>query len=416
MQPGNRLIQFSIRNPKLVTVIMVVVTLMLGALTVMVKVDTDPENMLSKDEAVRVFHNLTKKQFTLYDIVVLGIVNEKHPDGVFNPATLKRIQELTEFARTLNWVDPEDPTKRIGVVKRDIIAPGNVDHIAQAGPGQVRFEWLMQKAPDSAAGALRLRDNAISNPFLKGTLVSEFGRALCLYLPITSNDLAHKVRMKLEEKISDFSGDEEYHITGLPVAEDTFGVEMFMQMAITAPLSMMAIFLLMLFFFRQFFLVISPMIIAMVSVICTMGLLIGTGNTLHIMSSMIPIFLMPVAVVDSVHILSEFFDEYQKTRDRKTTLEQVMARLFMPMLYTSLTSAAGFASLALTPIPPVRVFGIFVASGILIAWLLTITFIPLLCDDDAGGKPGQFRNQRPEYRRPGHLSLPTSALAGRGDL
>jgi predicted RND superfamily exporter protein len=53
-----------------------------------------------------------------------------------------------------------------------------------------------------------------------------------------------------------------------------------------------------------------------------------------------------------------------------------MGNLFMPMLYTSLTSAAGFASLALTPIPPVQVFGIFVAIGIMIAWVSTITFIP----------------------------------------
>jgi predicted RND superfamily exporter protein len=46
------------------------------------------------------------------------------------------------------------------------------------------------------------------------------------------------------------------------------------------------------------------------------------------------------------------------------------------MLYTSLTSAAGFASLALTPIPPVQVFGIFVAVGIMIAWVCTVTFVP----------------------------------------
>jgi predicted RND superfamily exporter protein len=46
------------------------------------------------------------------------------------------------------------------------------------------------------------------------------------------------------------------------------------------------------------------------------------------------------------------------------------------MLYTSLISAAGFASLALTPIPPVQVFGIFVAVGIMIAWIFTVTFVP----------------------------------------
>ncbi|MBZ0255434.1 MMPL family transporter, partial [bacterium] len=43
---------------------------------------------------------------------------------------------------------------------------------------------------------------------------------------------------------------------------------------------------------------------------------------------------------------------------------------------TSLTSAAGFASLALAHIPPVQVFGLFVAFGIMAAWVLTITLIP----------------------------------------
>ncbi len=46
------------------------------------------------------------------------------------------------------------------------------------------------------------------------------------------------------------------------------------------------------------------------------------------------------------------------------------------MLFTSVTSAVGFVSLALTPIPPVQVFGAFVAFGILLAFLLTIVFIP----------------------------------------
>ncbi|MBN8265547.1 MAG: hypothetical protein J0M21_12925, partial [Xanthomonadales bacterium] len=35
-----------------------------------------------------------------------------------------------------------------------------------------------------------------------------------------------------------------------------------------------------------------------------------------------------------------------------------------------------FGSLALTPIPPVQVFGLYVAIGIGVAWVLTITFIP----------------------------------------
>ncbi len=374
MQAGSNLIQISIKKPKLVTALMVLATIILGLMIPKVEVDIDPENMLSEHEEVRVFHDRIKKEFDLNDVVVLGIVNEKNPNGVFNPATLKHVQALTEFARDL--VDENDPEKH--VVKRNLMAPGNVDTIEQAGLGQVRFEWLMKEAPETQEEAIKIRDSAMANPLLKGTLVSEDGKAICIYIPITFKDFAFEVRKRILEKIETFgnkNGDQ-FYITGLPVAEDTFGVEMFIQMAISAPLAMLAIFLLMLLFFKKFKLIISPMIIAMVSVICTMGLLIGTGNTLHIMSSMIPIFLMPIAVVDSVHILSEFFDAYKNNGDRQQTIEYVMDELFKPMLFTSLTSSAGFASLALTPIPPVQVFGIFVAFGIMLAWLLTILFIP----------------------------------------
>ena len=48
----------------------------------------------------------------------------------------------------------------------------------------------------------------------------------------------------------------------------------------------------------------------------------------------------------------------------------------MPMLFTSLTTTAGFLSLAFARIPPVQVFGVFVAIGVMVAWILTITFIP----------------------------------------
>ena len=377
MELKQKITEYSLSHYKRVSIIMVVVTLLLGAMIPMIKVDTDPENMLSGDEPVRLFHNQTKERFALSDIVVLGIVNNKDPNGVFNPASLARIYELTEFAKTLRWPDAEDPNKQTGVIEVDLLAPSTVDHIGQGGPGVVTFEWLMSKPPTTNAEARDIRDKAMSNPLLKGTLISEDGKAICVYLPLTSKHLSHNVYKELTNKIATFpASDDEYHITGLPVAEDTFGYEMFTQMAISAPLAMVVIFILMLLFFRKLVLVISPMIVAMVSVISTMGLLIGFGYPVHIMSSMIPIFLMPVAVVDSVHILSEFFDLYRKEKGKRKTAIEVMSNLFMPMLYTSLTSAAGFASLALTPIPPVQVFGIFVAVGIMIAWVCTITFVP----------------------------------------
>jgi len=363
---GRKITDFAIKHPKTVFLITAFILAASVLRIANIVVDTDPENMLGKAEPVRVFHNQVKEEFALSDMIVLGVVNEKNPNGVFNPETLGKVFRITEGAKHIK-----------GVVTQDLMAPSTVDDILQAGEGAVRFKYLMEAPPASEAEALRIRDRAMDNPLLRGTLISEDGKALAVYIPIEEKDMAHRVSqeiMALAE--AEPQGDESWHITGLPMAEDTFGVEMFKQMAISAPLAGLIVFLLMLFFFRKISLVASPMLVAVLTVIITMGTLIGTGNTVHIMSSMIPIFLMPIAVVDSVHILSVFFDKYQTYKNRKKALAVVMEELFTPMLYTSLTTFAGFASLALTPIPPVRVFGLFVAFGVAMAWILTVTLVP----------------------------------------
>lgn len=384
MAIGTSLVDACVRRPKFVirlmlgvmfavAVVAVVPTFVSVAMLQPIEVDTDPENMLSQDEAVRIFHNQMKKEMSLHDMVVVGIVNDGHADGVFNPESLTRVHELTEFAKGLQW---EEDGKMEGVVAVELLAPSTVDNMEQGGLGVVNFEWLMPRPPATADEARAIADKASRIPFLDGTLLSKDKKALCLFFPLTRKDLSHRVYVALKDKIAEFEGDERYYITGLPVAEDVFGVEMFIQMAISAPAAMAVIFLLMLVFFRKLVLIAAPMIIAMVSVIVTMGALVICGFPVHIMSSMIPIFIMPIAVLDAVHILSEFFDRYQRTRDREKTIETVIDELWRPMLYTSLTTSAGFASLALTPIPPVQVFGIFVAMGIMAAWLLTMTFLP----------------------------------------
>jgi predicted RND superfamily exporter protein len=365
MRLQERITVFSTRHPWTIFAAVIVLVVGLGSQMSRIRIDTDPENMLPADQEARVLHNQVKKDFSLYDVIVLGVVNEQDPDGVFNPASLRNIHELT---RRIEQIE--------GVIRPELLSISTVDNISQGGRGVVRFEWLMRDPPETREQAVAIRTAAERLPTIHGTLLSEDGKAVTIYVPIQEKSQSHRIATEIEEMVAELDGDEQYLITGLPVAEDTFGVEMFLQMAVAAPVAGLIVFLLMWFFFRSIALILSPMIVAMVTVVATMGLLIGLGFTVHIMSSMIPIFLMPIAVVDSVHILSEFVDQYPRVKDRERTIRKVMEGLFTPMLYTSLTSAAGFASLALAPIPPVQVFGAFVAFGIVLAFLLTITFIP----------------------------------------
>jgi predicted RND superfamily exporter protein len=404
---------FSIRFPWIVIALVLAITVFFGAQFPKVSFDNDPENMLAQDEYIRVFHNQVKAQYNLYDFVIIGIVNESDEDGIFNVETLNRIDTLTRelislhknadglpevdragqgftpklesssawnralsslFGNDVNHLFEDNGNSAI--IAKEIISPSVVDNIKQADRGQLKIEYLMEKAPTTRAEALAIRDDAMNNPLYKGTLVSEDGKAIALYIPISAKTFSYNVANLVEKLTADWGGADQVYITGQPVAQDTFGVEMLVQMATSAPLAGLAIFLLLLFFFRRVSLIIAPMIVAVISVVATMGLLIGLGFKVHIMSSMIAIFLMPIAVADSVHILSEFFDSYHLFRDKAKTIKHVIGHLFMPMLYTSLTTIAGFASLATTPIPPVRIFGLHVAFGVALAWVLTMTFIP----------------------------------------
>ncbi|HET6417307.1 MAG TPA: MMPL family transporter [Polyangiales bacterium] len=361
-----KILDFPLQHARLVFVGLAVLTIGLGSAIPWIQVDTDPENMLSERDPARVFHNQTKEEFALHDLIVVGVVNEVEPAGVFNPESLARVHELNERLKSID-----------GVIARDVLGPSTMDNIEQAGPGAIRFEWLMEQPPKTPEEALAIKEAALRLPMLRGTVVSEDGKSIALYVPIESKDQSHRISEEIRTTIAGFGDNtDDFYITGLPVAEDTFGVEMFKQMAVSAPLAALVILLLMWWFFRSFALVLSPMIVALTTVTITMGALIASGFTVHIMSSMIPIFLMPIAVVDSVHLLSEFVDSYAKQRDRKAAIKEVVGHLFAPMLYTSLTSAAGFLSLTFTPIPPVRVFGVFVALGIGIAFVLTILFVP----------------------------------------
>ena len=341
-------------------------------------IDTDPENMLSEDAPVRVDHNRLKTVFGLDDYVVVGVVNDSREQGVFNPDDLANIHALTQAAKGLKFevmVDGEPTEAR--VVSEDIIAPSEVDNIETSSIGSVDFSYLMPRVPETQEDAIQVRERAQSIPMYDGTLVSGDGKAVALYFPITHKKISHQVEQELRQEIAQFEDTgADYHITGLPVAEDRFGAEMFFQMAVSAPLAMLCVFLLLLYFFRNVKLILFSIAAAMIAVIFTMSLLVVSGFTVHIMSSMIPIFIIPIAILDDIHILSDFHDRYTPGKPRFQIIQEVMGELWRPMLFTSLTTTAGFASLMLTPNPPVQVFGAFVAIGVLAAWFVTVTLRP----------------------------------------
>ncbi|MBT5967081.1 MAG: RND transporter, partial [Gammaproteobacteria bacterium] len=138
----NPIVLFSINHPKLITWLMMIFTVVIISLAALpnffpkelpylhsIKVDTDPENMLADDEHARVYNQAMKKEFSLSDIVVVGVTNEHNAQGVFNTKTLANIDKLTKFALSLTWLDADQPGKTAGVIGIDLLSPSTVDNI-----------------------------------------------------------------------------------------------------------------------------------------------------------------------------------------------------------------------------------------------------------------------------------------------
>jgi predicted RND superfamily exporter protein len=356
------LVRFAVNHPRTVVALAILITIGLVWPIPGAQIDTDPENMLDAHEPVRVIHSGIKDRFNLSDYLVVGFVDDAQP--VITADFQERVSRLVVGLEELE-----------GVVAEDIIAPSTVDDIYRTPDGTLVVGPLTGDRMDTDVQPT-LADKVAAHPLLAGKLASADGHAVAIYIPLETKHYASDVAAYVEAHIANDGGFPPHHIAGLPVAEETFGKEMFKQMGISAPMAGLLILLLLLFFFRKLSVVIAPMIVAMMTVTWTMGLLVLMGFPVHIMSSMIPIFLMPIAVLDSVHILSEFHDRYQKSRSPRRAMVDTMDGLYKPMLFTSVTTFVGFSSLMLAPIPPVRVFGAFVAFGVAVAWLLSVIFLP----------------------------------------
>ncbi len=322
--------------------------------------DTDPENMLEPDSPVRVSHEATKRTFGIHELIVVGFESER---DLFN------VEDLTKLFRINREI-----LNIKGVIIPDVLSLVTTDTMRKSGD-TLEIRKLLEHPPQTQEDVRQLKDTLLGNPLFREKLISQDGRRVAFYIPIERKEIAARVTREIQTLVDTEPGITT-KIAGLPMAEMVFGEQMFILMGMLSPLVMLVIAVGLWLLFKDWRLIVAPLLVSMLSVLWTMGLLIGLGYPVHIMSSMIPIFLMVTGLADGIHILSQFYDVYPRYGDKRTAILETMKELYSPVLYTSYTVMAGFGSLMLVNIPPVRIFGLFVAIGVFAAWILTVTFLP----------------------------------------
>ncbi|MBI5212364.1 MAG: MMPL family transporter, partial [Nitrospirae bacterium] len=357
------LVEFSVRHPKLIVALAVIVTIAFITQFPKMKTDTNPKNMLPATSDVRVWNDEVDKTFALYeDMIVVGVKNES---GIVNTETLNKIKKITD-----------EIMKVKGVASRDVNSFPTITNVT-AEKGTLRVAPLMTDVPKNEGELKAFRKYLYDNPLFLNRIISKDGKTTAIYVPLEKGSNGKEIADKIREILKNEKGSEKYYVAGDPVSRDTFGAEMFKLMGIFSPIAGMIMFIVSFVMFRSFFLSVSIMIPAMMIIIWSMGLLIGMGYPIHIMSSMSPVFLMAIAT-DSIHIFNEFYFRYREKRDKKTAIIETMKVVRSPLIYTDITTAVGFGSLMLANIIPVKVFGFGVGFGTIALLLLSFSLIPAL--------------------------------------
>jgi predicted RND superfamily exporter protein len=128
--------------------------------------------------------------------------------------------------------------------------------------------------------------------------------------------------------------------------------------------------------FKSIEAVLIPFVVLVLSVLASFGLMGFLELKFNNLSSCIPGILLAISIADTVHILSNFYKNFQTHLDFNLALRESLVKNFAPTLFTSLSTAIGFATLLSSSIIPIRDLGVIAGFGTMVAWLLTIFMLP----------------------------------------
>ena len=123
---------------------------------------------------------------------------------------------------------------------------------------------------------------------------------------------------------------------------------------------------------------ISVVILIVLSIAATLGITGWLGWFITPTSAISPTIILTMAVADCVHILVTQLHYMRIGHEKKQAIQESLKANFQPVFLTSLTTAIGFLSMNFSDAPPFRDLGNMVAIGVMLAWLLSITFLPAM--------------------------------------
>ena len=386
---------YAIRRPKRILAVALAVTLAAAPGLTRLRIRTDGHALVpTNDERIDVDREI-RTEFGVEDPIVV-LVRTEHPSGIYNLDTLALIQALTDEIAALPGVNPA------------MISSLATNRGHRVYPGTLTPRPFLDPPPRNEADLARIREDVRVIGLYTGVIVSDDDRAGAVLLGMPHGvDRLDFLRLLSDLVAKHRNTADRIDVIGAPVAESLLGTHILEDLGVPAwilghdtgdftqdgsspsygtisrhvglvPVAMLVMMLVFMVSFRSPVAAVLPMIQVGACLVFVFGLMGLFDVPIYLTIAVMPVILTVVGVADEIHVFHRYREAVRSdpTQPHTQALATTMREMWVPVVKTSLTTAIGFCSFALSPIAAVRAFGIFTAVGVIFCMMWSLAVIP----------------------------------------
>ncbi len=293
------------------------------------------------------------------DYVLISLGNHK---GIFNSTFLEKANRFSTDLSALHHV-------------KEVISPTALKTPIINAFGAVEIPLLhIHNSSKLKTDSLRILK---SREYIN-TLFSSDLSSICIVInhtQIISKKASDELLTDIQNLINNYKF-EELHYAGKIRGQKEYLTKMRSELLLFLSISAVLIIAFLYLSFRSIYGIIVPLITVLISILGVLGIMQFFGKSLDIMSTLLPTILFVVGMSDAIHILNRYIEELRAGQAKLAAIKTTFKEVGFATFFTSLTTAVGFTTLISVPIKPMQDFGMYSAVGVILAFVIAITFLP----------------------------------------
>ena len=346
--------------PKVIFLIVFGLTIFWATFLPSLKFNYNIENFFFSEDNEVAFYYAHRDTFeNENDFVLVGLKNHK---GIFQKDFLEKTDSLTK------------ELKRIDRIKK-VISPTNLSEAIKTPFGGIKIPIVHINEPETY---LTDKNKIYESDLYVNSFFSADTLAVSLLLRKESN-LPREVNDSLLFAINDLVnafGFDEFHIAGRIQTQHYYVSNMKNQMGTFALLAIILFLISLFIIFRNVRYVILSFVTVVVSLIWIFGIIGWLDISIDLMLTLLPALVLIISTSSSIHLITRFKNEYLINVSKQDAIKKAVQETAIPNFLNALTTAIGFGSLILIPVAPIQQFGLLVALGLILSFLVHLFLIP----------------------------------------